>query len=1332
MRLRKGPHDVREWEGIVLTCLSFSVSFDRIARFKLILACLSVIGISSLVAAQAAAQTFYEWQVSAGSYPKWYDSPNEAADAYAAWYCAQPAAQGQYADCTPDYVNLSASGFPAYHTRLKMRRVSDGGTMYTGIAGIGSRIDPVQPGEDKQNCCPVSNSQGGAMFGNPINAGNGNKSQIESDYSATGGLQLQRAYNSKATVSGAFGSRWRHTFERAVEYRLIGLSTYIARVIRPNGRIFTFTPSGTGWQSEPDVAATLSWASTSSGLPQSWTFIDSDITETYDAAGRLTLIELRTGYAQSLTYDGQGRLATVTDSFGRQLQFGYDSQNRITSVNAPGSTTYGYSYASSGMLASVTYPDSTERQYLYNESVNTSGAILPWALTGIIDESLNRLATFKYNSAGRAILTEHAGGANRVSIAYNSNDTTTVTSALGNAQTYSFQSLFGIRKATSITGVPSLLAGQYASYSYDPAGNMNSRTDALGNKTSFVYDTERSLEISRTEAVGTLRERTITTEWNSAYRLPTRIDEPNKRTTYVHDASGNVLSRTTTDLGSTPNLSRTWSFTYDTFGRVLSEDGPRSDVSDVTTYTYYSCATGYHCGQLHTATNAAGHVTTYSTYNAHGQPLTITDPNDVVTTLTYDLRQRLTSRTVGTEVTTFEYWPTGLLKKATQPDGSLLEYTYDAAHRLTGINDSEGNRIEYTLDAMGNRTAENLYDPTNALTRTQTRVFNTLNQLWKEIGAAGTTNVTTTYGYDNNGNQTSVDAPLGRNTGQGYDELNRLTQITDPLSGLTQYGYNALDQLIAVTDPRNLTTAYTYNALGDLKQQTSPDTGITTNTYDSGGNLATSTDARGAVSTYTYDALNRVATASFATGANVDPTLTYTYDTGTHGNGRLTGVADSNHALSWTYDAQGRVVTAGQAVGSVSKTTSYSYANGLRQSMTTPSGQVVTYGYTNGKITSVSVNGTLLVSGILYEPFGPVRQWTWANGALAVRTFDQDGKVTQIDSEVLKAYSYDDAFRITGIADASNAALSWTYGYDDLDRLTSASNTGTTLGYTYDVNGNRLTQTGTAASTFTMAANSNRLLSTSGALTRTYGYDNAGNTTSFTGLTFTYNNRGRMSSSTKSGVTTSYIYNALGQLIKKGTNTLYYYDEAGHVLGTYTGSGALVEEIVWLGDIPIISLRPKVGGGINIYNIHTDHLNTPRLITGSVNPGIRWRWDAEPFGGGTVNNNPSGAGVFDFHLRFPGQIYVAETGLNYNYFRDYDPSTGRYAQSDPIGLGGGLNVYGYVNGNPVSFLDPQGLELFLPNPGRNTVICDGNGSMVSQLQPMSPLKLRKCVQRILQ
>src|SRR5690606_8284507 len=139
---------------------------------------------------------------------------------------------------------------------------------------------------------------------------------------------------------------------------------------------------------------------------------------------------------------------------------------------------------------------------------------------------------------------------------------------------------------------------------------------------------------------------------------------------------------------------------------------------------------------------------------------------------------------------------TGLLKKATLPDGSYLEYTYDAAHRLTDINDSEGNRIHYTLDAMGNRTAEEVFDPSNALVQTRTRVFNTLNQLHKEIGAAGGTSVTTTFGYDNNGNRTDIDAPLGRSTNQTYDELNRLTSVTDPAGGITQYGYNALDQLM--------------------------------------------------------------------------------------------------------------------------------------------------------------------------------------------------------------------------------------------------------------------------------------------------------------------------------------------------------------------------------------------------------------------------------------------------------------------------------------------------------------------------------------------------------
>jgi YD repeat-containing protein len=175
------------------------------------------------------------------------------------------------------------------------------------------------------------------------------------------------------------------------------------------------------------------------------------------------------------------------------------------------------------------------------------------------------------------------------------------------------------------------------------------------------------------------------------------------------------------------------------------------------------------------------------------------------------------------------------LKQVTLSDASYVLYTYDNAHRLTQINDGLGNKVVYTLDAMGNRTAENAYDPGSTLRRTHTRVINALNQLYQDVNAAGTAAVTTTFGYDSNGNQTSIAAPLARNTTNAYDELNRLKQITDPASGITQFGYDANDNLTSVTDPLTLATSYTYTGFGDLKTQVSPDTGTTTNTYDSGG-----------------------------------------------------------------------------------------------------------------------------------------------------------------------------------------------------------------------------------------------------------------------------------------------------------------------------------------------------------------------------------------------------------------------------------------------------------------------------------------------------------------
>src|SRR5262249_55155729 len=146
--------------------------------------------------------------------------------------------------------------------------------------------------------------------------------------------------------------------------------------------------------------------------------------------------------------------------------------------------------------------------------------------------------------------------------------------------------------------------------------------------------------------------------------------------------NGNMLTRTVTDTTVSPSAVRTWTYTYNMYGQVLTAKLPRTDVNSTTTYAYYCCI-GPQYGEVQTVTDALSHLTTFNIYNAHGRPLTITDANGVVTTLSYDLRQRLTSRRVGTETTTFDYWPTGLLKKVTLPDASYLLYSYDGAHRLT-------------------------------------------------------------------------------------------------------------------------------------------------------------------------------------------------------------------------------------------------------------------------------------------------------------------------------------------------------------------------------------------------------------------------------------------------------------------------------------------------------------------------------------------------------------------------------------------------------------------------------------------------------------------------
>jgi RHS repeat-associated protein len=156
---------------------------------------------------------------------------------------------------------------------------------------------------------------------------------------------------------------------------------------------------------------------------------------------------------------------------------------------------------------------------------------------------------------------------------------------------------------------------------------------------------------------------------------------------------------------------------------------------------------------------------------------------------------------------------------------------------------------------------------------------------------------------------------------------------------------------------------------------------------------------------------------------------------------------------------------------------------------------------------------------------------------------------------------------------------------------------------------------------------------------------------------------------------------------------IFVYDKEGQLMGEYNQTGQAIREYVWFENMPVAMFTPDPAAAANpplIYFIHPDHLNTPRVVIDKANK-IRWRWLAEPFGTTAPETNPSALGIFTQPLRFPGQYADAESTLFYNWNRYYDPSTGRYIESDPIGLAGGLNTFVYVGGNPVSKVDSFGL-----------------------------------------
>jgi RHS repeat-associated protein len=1137
--------------------------------------------------------------------------------------------------------------------------------------------------------------------GEPITVGTGNVFEQIEDYTTAGQnpLSLTRYYNSlgstiySGTSAHTLGVNWRGTYDSFLHISpATGQATSVVAE-RADGQVISFAFNGSTWTTDTDVDATLAQSGST------WTLKDhNDTVFIYTAnssgIGLLNSITVRNGYTQTLSYNGSNQLTSVTDSYRRTLTLTYNSNGLLNTVGTPDGLGLTYGYSSSGTNGTTldTSPV-TSQTYVYGNSS------FPFALTSRIDENGNTANAWAFDTVGRAISSEWFSAVNtpveQTTFAYNANGTVTVTNPLGEQDTYTFTTPQNVPKVTGISRAAiGTVAAASETMTYDANGYLNQSTDWNGNVTTYVNDTHGDPTIIN-EAVGSAVARTTNIVYDTTWvHLPHTVAKPGFTVTNDYDAAkGNLLTRVITDTTSqtspyaTNGQTRTWTYTWTATGQLRSVRLPRRDVVAKTTY-------GYIGGALTSIIDAASHKTTILTYTGGGLPLTITDANGVLTTLSYDARLRLHSNVLttaaGNLTTTWDHDAAGNLIRLTLPDGSYTMYGYDNAHRLTLITNALGETQQLTLDAMDDMTETLWENASSVITRQHNATYDALGRRMTDVGGMGQT---TTFGYDSQGNLTSIETPLTWTTGQAFDALNRISTVTDPYGNTTNYTYDAQDRPLTVTDPNGHATSFVYDGFGDMIEQKSPDSGTTVYHYDADGNLARKIDAAHATTDMTYDALDRILTRVYP--ADSTEKAVFTYDQSGHGDGvgRLTSLTDAAGALSLSYDERGNRLTNVRTIGTSTYATTYTYDGASRTaSIVYPTaGWTISYARdAAGQVTSVSAtrpgNASInLATAVTHSPFGPVNAFAWGNGVSHATSFDLDYRQTNLTdtgASIIQnlAYDYDADNNAHIITDAIKAANSQTLNYDELERLTNAvSGAGGygSLSYTYDNNGNRKTA---GAKRYTIAPASDRLTDVGGVKIL---YTATGNMEAIGPDTMTYNQGNRLAVAQVAGTSSLYTYDAFGQRLEAqvggGATSVESYDLAGHQL-TETNSG-IETDYAYLDGMPIAVIQP---GAATIQYIHADRLGTPQKVTNASKETV-WSTTYQPFG---VTRAITGS--ITQNLRLPGQ-YADATGFNHNEFRDYDPSIGRYLESDPIGLAGGLNTYAYVGDNPIMGRDPSGL-----------------------------------------
>jgi len=845
-------------------------------------------------------------------------------------------------------------------------------------------------------------------------------------------------------------------------------------------------------------------------------------------------------------------------------------------------------------------------------------------------------------------------------------------------------------------------------FAYTSSGLLQSVTDADGNGTTI----ERTPDGAPTAITGPFGARSGLTVDTTAYLQ--RVTDPAGHFTKLHYAGGGLLDTLTTPRG------HIHSFRYDSLARLIRDQGPTGEdlaivrqdsavAREVRLTTAEGRTTVYHLeplttgGLLRKLTDPAGVLSQVLIARTDSFVTTAGDGTVSTTVLAPDPRKGLAAPLLGQIVT---QTPGGrrmvveVKRVVTRSDStnplSLVSQTdsvslngvwsvgsYNAAtRRLTHIS-PEGRQRFATLDSKGRIVAAQVGGLDSAIFQ-----YDTFGRLVRQqVGGRAFT-----FSYDSRGRLLSTTDPLGRRDSVYYNDADFMVRRVLPDGRAVLFGRDENGNITSLTPPGRPAHGFQFTP-SDLKQEYDPP-GIpglkpTRYFYNRDRQLDSIVRPDSIIVRLGYDAAGRGNTLSFDRGA-----LTYRYSP-TSGN--LEGIrAPAGDSIVFSYD--GSLPTAARWVGAVAGQVAVSYNDEMRvASQTVDGANTVNFIYDrDGLLTkagAIRFGWSATDGSLVADTLGPVRT-TYSHtsrGELAGYHVVRGGSTL-----FGVGYSRDSLGRILQLFDTTQGASTrWSFVYDSIGRLTQDSVNGQVFhAFTYDPNGNRLT-----------FASSNGTIN--------YTYDDQDRLLSAGSTSYTYGSHGELKTKTVSGVTTTYSYDALGNLFTvqlPGSTTIEYVIDGQNrrvgkkVNGVMTRawlyqnqlkpvaeldpSGAVVSRFVYGARSSVPDYVIKNG---TAYRIISDHLGSVRLVVDTATGQVAQRLDYDEWGNVTQNTNP------DFQpFGFAGGVWDDQTRLIRFGVRDYDPNVGRWTAKDPLGFAGGsLNLYSYVESDPVSRTDPTGLDFWV-------------------------------------